>query len=117
MVEENKLSPEELAVLKERAEARKKESEWVRLEPGEKRLFTFNTLKAKVVPDRFDAEGVKTRTQYKIIEPNLDLMERKYEVTANQADKIDKILGQGKSNIWCEKDLQGRFTTFKAAES
>lgn len=117
MVDISKLSPEEQAALRERAELRRRESKYAKVEPGEKKMFAFNILKVRQVPDRFDLEGTKTRTQYKVIEPSMDLIERSYEVTNGQAEKIDKLLALGKTNIWCEKDSEGKTTTFKPAES
>ena len=117
MVEESKLSPEEQAALRERAELRKKESKYAKVEPGEKKMFVFDILKVKQVHDRFDSEGTKTRTQYKVIEPSMDLIGRSYEVTNGQAEKIDKLLAQGKTNIWCENHSEVKFTTIKPAES
>jgi hypothetical protein len=113
VAEQAELTPEALANLKENAEARKKESKFIRLEPGERRVFVFDPEKIRRVPSRFDSE--KTTVEYKVIDPNIDMQERTYGVTVNQSGLIDKLLAQGITNILAEKDSQGRFTKFTAA--
>jgi hypothetical protein len=69
MANEIELSPKAKENLRKNAELRRKDSKFIRLQPGEKRRFQFDAEKIEQKEDEFN--GKKTqRFYYVVIEPN-----------------------------------------------
>jgi hypothetical protein len=69
MANEIELSPKAKENLRKNAELRQKDSKFIRLQPGEKRIFQFDAEKIEQKEDEFN--GKKTQRFYYIVtEPN-----------------------------------------------
>jgi len=110
--ESKKLSPEEEAEFNERDLIRKKASEYISLGRGEGKVLAVESKGAHAIPDKFDID--KQRMRYMAVDPSLDLKPRKLDIPMKTSGGLDALLRQGKKNILCKKDMDGKLS-FEAA--
>jgi hypothetical protein len=83
--------------LRKNAESRKKESKYVKLDPGENRILHFDAEKMGPVEVEFD--GIKKiRYQYTVTYPDdPDQQEKYFTLGTRDSPLFDKLLSEGKS--------------------
>ena len=97
--------------LRRNEDSRKKDSKYVKLDPGEKRTLHFNAEKMEPLEAEFDGKK-STRYQYTVTEPNdPDQQEKYFTVSKRTSAIIDTYLSEGKTilnvyRIGAGKDTQ-----------
>lgn len=98
--------------LRRNEESRKKETKYVKLEPGEKRTLHFNAEKMGPVEQEFDGKKV-IRYQYTVTDPNdPDQQEKYFTVSKRNSAIIDTYLSQGKTILNVHRIGAGRDTQY-----
>jgi hypothetical protein len=98
--------------LQRNEESRKKESKYVKLDPGEKVLLHFDTEKMGPVEGEFDGKKV-IRYQYTVTDPdNPDQQERYFTVSKRTSAVIDTYLSEGKTILNVHRIGAGRDTHY-----
>src|SRR6478736_182905 len=93
------LSPKAKENLQRNAELRQKDSKFVKIQPGEKRVLEFNPEKIEQMEAEFN--GKKTqRYQYAVTEPSSGNNQEKYlSVGKRTSEEIDSYLGEGNNTL------------------
>jgi hypothetical protein len=100
--------------LQRNAESRKKDSKFVKLEPGEKTTLHFDP--EKIEPVEVEFEGKKSiRYQYSVTDPNEPEKSKYFTVSKRNSALIDTYLAEGQSilkihRIGAGKDTQNAIT-------
>jgi hypothetical protein len=111
--ESQTLSPKAKENLRKNAELRQKGSKFIKLEPGEKRIFQFDAEKIEPREDEFN--GKKTpRFYYVVTEPNngIDQEERYLPVGKQTSESIDSYLAEGHSLLKIQRFGLGKDTRY-----
>jgi hypothetical protein len=89
------LSPKAKENLRKNAELRQKNSKYIKLQPGEKKVLQFDP--EKMTPTVAEYNGTKTqRYQYTVTEPNSGSSQEKYLTVGKQtSEEIDSHLSKG----------------------
>jgi hypothetical protein len=108
----NDISDKARENLRRNEESRKKESKYVKLDPGEKVLLHFDAEKMGPVEGEFDGKKV-IRYQYTVTDPNdPDQQERYFTVSKRTSAVIDTYLCEGKSILNVHRIGAGRDTQY-----
>jgi hypothetical protein len=99
--------------LRRNEESRKKESKYIKLESGEKRvLLRFDPEKMKPVEVEFDGKK-RTRYQYVVTDPSKpDQPEKFFTVGKRDSAVIDILLAEGKSELKIHRIGAGKDTQY-----
>jgi hypothetical protein len=97
MTQITELSAEAKAVIQKNIEARQQSSKFVRLQPGEKRVFQFVPEKTELVEADFNGKK-SLRFRYTVIEEGSD-KEKYFEVSKRSSEKIDALLLAGHTQL------------------
>jgi hypothetical protein len=98
--------------LRRNEESRKKESKYVKLDPGEKITLHFNPEKMEPVDGTFDGKKV-IRYQYTVTNPNdLDQQEKYFTVSKRTSAVIDTYLSEDKSILNVHRIGAGKDTQY-----
>jgi hypothetical protein len=93
------------------AESRKKDSKFVRLEPGEKTTLHFDPEKIEPVDVEF--EGKKSiRYQYTVSDPNEPEKSKYFTVSKRNSALIDTYLAEGQSILKIHRIGAGKDTQY-----
>lgn len=93
MTQITELSAEAKAVIQRNIEARQQSSKFVRLQPGEKRVFQFAPEKTELVEADFNGKK-SLRFRYTVLEEDND-QEKYFEVSKRTSEDIDTFLMEG----------------------
>jgi hypothetical protein len=108
------LSPKAKGNLQKNAELRQKDSKFIKIQPGEKRILQFNPEKIEQIEAEFN--GRKThRYQYTVREPNNSSsnQEEKYlTVGKRTSEEIDSYLMEGHSLLKIQRFGLGKDTRY-----
>ena len=98
--------------LRRNEESRKKDSKYVRLQPGEKTTLHFDPEKMEPVEVEF--EGKKnTRYQYAVTDPNEPEQQQKFfTVSKRNSVQIDTYLAEGQSILKVDRIGAGKDTQY-----
>jgi hypothetical protein len=98
--------------LRRNEESRKKDSKYIKLQPGEKTILHFDAEKMEPVEVEFD--GVKSiRYQYTVTDPNDPEQQEKYfTVSKRNSVQIDTYLAEGKSILKVDRIGAGKNTQY-----
>src|SRR5215831_8824337 len=98
--------------LQRNEESRKNDSQYVKLDPGEKKILHFNAEKMEPVEVEFDGKKV-TRYQYTVTDPNdPDQQEKRFTVSKRTSAVIDTYLSEGKNILNVHRIGTGRDTQY-----
>jgi hypothetical protein len=98
--------------LQRNEESRKKESKYVKLQPGEKATFHFDAEKIDQVEVEFDGKK-SIRYQYAITDPNeLEQTYKYFTVSKRNSAVIDTILAEGQSILKINRIGAGKDTQY-----
>jgi hypothetical protein len=106
------LSPKAKENLRKNAELRRKDSKFIRLQPGKKRIFQFDAEKIEQKEDEFN--GKKTQRFYYIVtEPNSGIDQERYLPVGKQtSESIDSYLAEGHSLLKIQRFGLGKDTRY-----
>jgi hypothetical protein len=108
----NNLSDKARENLRRNEESRKKDSKYVKLDPGEKTTLHFNAEKMEPVEVEFD-EKKSIRYQYTVTDPNdPDQQERYFTVSKMPSTLIDTYLSECKSILNVHRIGAGKGTQY-----
>jgi tRNA nucleotidyltransferase (CCA-adding enzyme) len=112
---DNNTKKEELSVrakenLKRNEELRRKASQFLSLQPGEKFLGLFNPEKMEPVEREFDEKKVQ-RFQYTIEDPNTG-QEKYWSVSKRTSEQIDAFLSEGQNMLKIQRLGSGKGTRY-----
>ena len=98
--------------LRRNEESRKKNSKYIKLQPGEKTILHFDAEKTEPIEVEFDGKKV-IRYQYTVTDPN-DLEQSEKYFTASKRDsvQIDTYLAEGKSILKLDRIGAGKETIY-----
>jgi hypothetical protein len=91
------LSPKAKEVLQRNAELRQRDSKFIKIEPGQKKILKFNPEKIEQVEAEFNGKK-SMRFRYTVIEEGTD-QEKYIEVGKRTSEDIDSFLGEGASRL------------------
>lgn len=98
--------------LRRNEESRKKETKYVKLDPGEKRTLHFNAEKMEPVQVEFDGKN-SVRYQYAVTDPNdPDQQEKYFTVSKRTSAVIDTYLSEGKTILNVHRIGAGKDTQY-----
>jgi hypothetical protein len=85
------LSPKAKEILQRNAELRQRESKFIKIGPGEKKVLTFNPEKIEQIEAEFNGKK-SMRFRYTVIEEGTDNQEKYLEVGKRTSEDIDSFL-------------------------
>jgi hypothetical protein len=98
--------------LQRNEESRRKESKYIKLEPGEKRILHFDAEKMEPVEVEFDGKK-STRYQYTVTDPNDQEQSEKYfTLSKRNSALIDTFLTEGQSILKIHRIGAGKDTQY-----
>jgi hypothetical protein len=98
--------------LRRNEESRKKESKYLRLEPGERAVRHFDPEKMEPVEVEFDGKK-STRYQYIVTDPNEPEQPEKYfTLSKRNSAQVDILLSEGHSIIKIHRTGAGKDTQY-----
>jgi hypothetical protein len=100
---ETTLSPKAKEVLQRNAELRQRDSKFIKIEPGEKKVLQFNPEKVEQVEAEFNG--------YTVIEEGIS-QEKYLEVGKRTSEDIDSFLLEGVSNLKVQRFGSGTDTRY-----
>lgn len=103
----NQISETAKQKLEANSELWKEQSDYVKLEDGEKRVLRFDPEKIKHVEGQYG-----TRIQYAVIDPNYPDKEKKFEQGKTTSKEIDKYLAQGHLLLKVQRIGAGKDTKY-----
>jgi hypothetical protein len=105
------LTEKALENLRRNAELRKKDTKFVRLQPGEKAVLYFNP--EKIEPVEFEFNGKKSiRYQYTVIDPNSPDQEKYFTVSKRTSEVIDAHLAEQRNTLKIHRIGAGKETQY-----
>jgi hypothetical protein len=106
------LSPKAKENLQRNAELRQKDSKFIKLQPGEKRVLQFNPEKIEQTEAEFN--GRKTpRYQYAVRDPNSGTNQEKYlTVGKRTSEEVDSYLMEGHNLLKIQRFGLGKDTRY-----
>jgi|SRR5215216_6918701 hypothetical protein len=105
---ETTLSPKAKEVLQRNAELRQRDSKFIKIEPGEKKVLQFNPEKVEQVEAEFNG---KKSMRYTVIEEGIS-QEKYLEVGKRTSEDIDSFLLEGVSNLKVQRFGSGTDTRY-----
>src|SRR6266487_1115015 len=97
--------------LQRNAESRKKDSEYVKLEPGEKTTLHFDAEKIKPVDREFDGK-ITRKYEYTVTDPTDPEKPKYFTVSKRNSALIDTYLGEGRSILKIHRIGAGKDTQY-----
>ena len=97
--------------LQRNAESRKKDSNYVKSEPGEKTTLHFDPEKIEPVDSEFDGKK-SIRYQYTVTDPNDPEKSKYFTVSKRNSALIDTYLGEGRSILKIHRIGAGKDTQY-----
>jgi hypothetical protein len=98
--------------LQRNEESRRKESKYIKLEPGEKRILHLDAEKTEPVEAEFDDKKTM-RFQYTVTDPNdLEQSEKYFTVSKRNSAMIDAYLTEGQSILKIHRIGAGKETQY-----
>jgi hypothetical protein len=112
MAKEN-LSPKAKENLQRNAESRQKDSKFIKLQPGEKRVLQFNPENIEQIEAEFNGEKT-LRYQYTVTEPNNgnNNQEKYLTVGKRTSEEIDTYLSEGNNVLKIQRFGLGKDTRY-----
>src|SRR6266566_3591286 len=109
-MEDEELSEKAKENLRRNEELRRKNSKYVKLEPGEKTTMHFDA--EKIEPKEVEFNGKKNqRYQYTVFDPNVE-DEKYFTVSKRTSEVIDTYLGQRQSILTIQRIGSGKETQY-----
>jgi len=98
--------------LRRNEESRKKDSKYVKIEPGEKRTLHFDPEKMEPVDSEYNGEKT-IRYQYTVTDPNQpDQSEKWFQLSKRNSAQVDTLLAEGKSILKVHRIGAGKDTLY-----
>jgi hypothetical protein len=107
---ETALSPKAKEVLQRNAELRQRDSKFIKIEPGEKKVLQFNPEKVEQVEAEFNGKK-SMRFRYTVIEEGIS-QEKYLEVGKRTSEDIDSFLMEGVSKLKVQRFGSGTDTRY-----
>ena len=104
------LSPKAKEVLQRNAELRQRDSKFIKIGPGEKKVLTFNPEKIEQVEAEFNGKK-SMRFRYTVIEDGSG-QEKYLEVGKRTSEEIDSFLMEGNSKLKVQRFGSGTDTRY-----
>ena len=104
------LSPKAKEVLQRNAELRQKDSKFIKIEPGEKKVLQFNPEKVEQVEAEFNGKK-SMRFRYTVIEEGIS-QEKYLEVGKRTSEDVDSFLLEGVSKLKVQRFGSGTDTRY-----
>src|ERR687888_539331 len=107
------LSPKAKENLQRNVQLRQKDSKFIKLQPGEKRVLQFNPEKIEQIEAEFN--GRKTqRYQYTVVDPNSNSSQEEKYLTVGKrtSEEIDSYLMEGHSLLKIQRFGLGKDTRY-----
>lgn len=104
------LSPKAKEVLQRNAELRQRDSKFIKIEPGEKKVLQFNPEKVEQVEAEFNGKK-SMRFRYTVIEEGIS-QEKYLEVGKRTSEDIDSFLLEGVSKLKVQRFGSGTDTRY-----
>ena len=108
---ETALSPKAKEVLQRNAELRQRDSKFIKIGPGEKKVLTFNPEKIDQVEAEFNGKK-SMRFRYTVIEEGTDNQEKYLEVGKRTSEEIDSFLIEGATKLKVQRFGSGADTRY-----
>jgi hypothetical protein len=110
MSQTTELSEEAKAIIQENIEARQQSSKFVKMQPGEKKVFQFVPEKTEQVVADFNGKKA-LRFRYTVIEEDGD-QEKYFEVSKRTSEDIDTFLMEGHTRLKISRSGSGVDTRY-----
>lgn len=110
MTQITELSAEAKQIIQRNIEARQQDSKFVKLQPGEKKVFQFVPEKTEQVVADFNGKK-SLRFRYTVIEEGSD-QEKYFEVSKTSSEKIDALLIEGHTRLKISRSGLGIATRY-----
>jgi hypothetical protein len=104
------VSPKAKEVLQRNAELRQRDSKFIKVEPGEKKILQFNPEKIEQVEAEFNGKK-SMRFRYTVIEEGTD-QEKYLEVGKRTSEDIDSFLVEGATRLKVQRFGTGTDTRY-----
>jgi hypothetical protein len=104
------LSPKAKEILQRNAELRQKDSKFIKIESGQKKILKFNPEKIEQVEAEFNGKK-SMRFRYTVIEEGAD-QEKYLEVGKRTSEDIDSFLGEGATRLKVQRFGSGVDTRY-----
>jgi hypothetical protein len=105
------LSPKAKEILQRNAELRQKDSKFIKIEPGQKKILNFNPEKIEQVEAEFNGKK-SMRFRYAVIEEGSTDQEKYLEVGKRTSEDIDSFLGEGATRLKVQRFGSGTDTRY-----
>jgi hypothetical protein len=105
------LSPKAKEVLQRNAELRQRDSKFIKIEPGQKKIVKFNPEKIEQVEAEFNGKK-SMRFRYKVIEEGSTDQEKYLEVGKRTSEDIHSFLGEGATRLKVQRFGSGTDTRY-----
>jgi hypothetical protein len=105
------LSPKAKEILQRNAELRQKDSKFIKIEPGQKKILKFNPEKIEQVEAEFNGKK-SMRFRYTVIEEGSTDQEKYLEVGKRTSEDIDSFLGEGATRLKVQRFGSGTDTRY-----
>lgn len=106
------LSPKAKENLQRNAERRQKDNKFVKLQPGEKKVYQFNPEKIEQVEAEFNGKKSQ-RYRYAVTDPSDSSNQEKYlEVGKRTSEDIDAYLSEGETLLKIQRFGLGKDTRY-----
>jgi len=92
-------------------EESQKQHQFYKVNPGEKRIFKFDTSKIQIVDSEY--QGKKSRrARYMVIDPNIQFEEKQWEISMTHAVQLNALLKKGILLVEVQRLGGGRDTKY-----
>jgi hypothetical protein len=105
------LSPKAKENLQRNAERRQKDNKFVKLQPGEKKVYQFNPEKIEQVEAEFNGKKSQ-RYRYTVTDPHNSNQEKYLEVGKRTSEDIDAYLSEGQALLKIQRFGLGKDTRY-----
>jgi hypothetical protein len=105
------LSPKAKEVLQRNAELRQRDSKFIKIEPGQKKILKFNPEKIEQVEAEFNGKK-SMRFRYTVIEEGSTDQEKYLEVGKRTSEDIDSFLVEGATRLKVQRFGAGTDTRY-----
>jgi hypothetical protein len=105
------LSPKAKEVLQRNAELRQRDSKFIKIEPGQKKILKFNPEKIEQVEAEFNGKK-SMRFRYTVIEEGGTDQEKYLEVGKRTSEDIDSFLVEGATRLKVQRFGAGTDTRY-----
>jgi hypothetical protein len=105
------LSPKAKEILQRNAELRQRDSKFIKIEPGQKKILKFNPEKIEQVEAEFNGKK-SMRFRYTVIEEGSTDQEKYLEVGKRTSEDIDSFLGEGATRLKVQRFGSGTDTRY-----